>query len=292
MAIDVQKLSRSLESFIQTHQTQFQRLSGRQSQLLEIGALSISAKHYEIAGYDVKPRNLQGGEFRVKLSARGHPWNYSWFSVQGEAAAFEIHGNLPMEDARGTPGARYVVDVAVVEAGTLPPTPSLRKTWKAAPNRRVVTFVEAKALVIYPMLIAQFIGIVHELKPAFLAGKRPRNFVARGHFDPALVSLGYLHGTCRNIVGGLEARRCRVGVVAQFDAAISNLARGNEDSPFKSLDRPRHRANPEGNGSSRNATPAGGRRSSPAGPSQVRSGGRSRDRTRGQANPALGRLGR
>lgn len=239
MALDVGKISRSLERFIQTHQTQFQRLSGRQSQLLEVGALSLTAQHYEIEGYDVEPRNLQGGEFRVKLSARGHPWNYSWFSVSAEAPAFEIHGNLPMEDALATPGARYVVDVAVVKAGTLPRTPDARRKWTAASNDRVVTFLEAKALVIYPMLIAQFIGIVHELKPAFLLGRRPRNFVADGHFDPALVSLGYLHGTCGNIVAGLRSRRCRIGVVAQFDAAISNLARGNLESPFKALDRRR-----------------------------------------------------
>jgi hypothetical protein len=232
MAIDVNAVARALNSFIQTHQTRFQRLSGRLSQLLEIGALTIAAKHYELSGYSVEAANLVGNEFRVKLSTRGAPWNFSWFAASRGATSLEIHSNLPVEDALATRGARYVVDVAVINAGTLPTDTTDRRRWFALGNDDLVTFIEAKALVVYPMLIAQFIGIVHELKPDFLLGNRPTGFGHRRHFDPALVSLGYLHGTCLHIVRGFRGRRCFVRIVPEFDAAIARIHFGGSQSPL------------------------------------------------------------
>jgi hypothetical protein len=232
MAVDVDAVSRALQRFIQSHRTQFHRLSDRQSQLLEIGALSISAKHYELSGYEVRTRNIVRGAFRVKLSSSGKPWNFSWFEATRGRTAVEIHGNLPVQDGFATRGARYVVDVAVIQAGSLPQTATDQKKWTELTNGDLVTFLEAKALVIYPMLIAQFVGIVHELKPDFLLGQRPRGFKSQDHFDPALVSLGYTHGTCGDIVSGLKRRRCYLRVVEQFDVEIAKLRSGDEKSPL------------------------------------------------------------
>ena len=235
MAIDTNRVAQSLRAFIRTHSAQFQRLSARQSQLLEIGALAITAKHYGLVGYEVSAQNLQRGHFRVKLSTRGHPWNHSWFLANRGRAAFEIHGNLPVEDALATPGARYVVDVAVIKSGSLPIAADARQQWLALSNSDMATFVEAKALVVYPMLIAQFIGIVHELKPAMLRGECFRGFRHQGHFLPALVSLGYLHGTCGEIVKGFKNRKCLVNIVPNFDLEIAKLSMGGTTSPLKTL---------------------------------------------------------
>lgn len=227
MALDLVPLSASLRQFVVSHSSQFQKLTTSQSQLLEVGALMISAKHYELEGYAVKLVNPRGQDVRVKLTTRGDPWNFSRFEVQGPDVAFEIHTNLPVADTHGTPGARYVVDVAVAKGGAVPSSRgSGTKKWTTLPNDDLITFIEAKSLVVYPMLIAQFIGIVHELTPGFLIGRRPPHFVSRRHFDPALVSLGYLHGTCSNIVRGFEARKCRISVVAEFDQEIRNLNTG------------------------------------------------------------------
>jgi hypothetical protein len=231
--VEVDQLSAALRKFVRRHKTQFEALSERRSQLLEIGALMIAARHYELLGYDVRLRNPKGRDIRVKLGTRGDPWNFSYFEVVGDGRRFEIHTNLPVRDAVGTKGARYVADVVVAPAGKVPKRfEKRRREWRALPNNSLVTFLEAKALVIYPMLIAQFIGIVHELKPDFLRDQRPKGFVEEGHFDPALVSLGYLHGTCWNIVKGFEKRGIRIGIVAQFDTAIANLIRGGTRSPL------------------------------------------------------------
>jgi hypothetical protein len=222
MAIDVNEIAGSLRQFVRNYNAQFQKLSARKSQLLEIGALMIAAKHYELSGYDVSLHNPRGGQLRVKLSTRGDPWNFSRFEAVKGRRHFEIHTNLPVADALSTKGARYVADVVVVPAGSVPRAKPPAK-WQTLPNASLITFIEAKALVIYPMLIAQFIGIVHELKPGFLLGKRPSGFRAAKHFDPALVSLGYLHGTCWNIVAGFKSRKLYIRIVPEFDRAIARL---------------------------------------------------------------------
>jgi hypothetical protein len=233
MPVDVGEISASLRKFVRSHHGQFQGLSERKSQLLEIGALMIAAQHYELSGYDVDLHNPKGRDIRVKLGTRGDPWNFSYFEVRRGARRFEIHTNLPVEDAVGTEGARYVADVVVVPARKVPrKRPKGDEKWFALPNADLVTFIEAKSLVIYPMLIAQFIGIVHELMPEFLDGQRPAGFKAARHFDPALVSLGYLHGTCWNIVKGFPARGLHIRIVAEFDSAIANLRRGSTRSPL------------------------------------------------------------
>ncbi len=179
MAVDIKDIANALATFIVGHQTEFTRLSARRSQLLEVGALSMAAEHYTHNGYDVEPRNLVQREFRVKQTTRGLPWNFSWFAASRGSEQLEIHANLPVQDAVGTDGAQYVVDVAVIRAGSLPTTKPTRAGWARSPNDQVVTFIEAKALVIYPMLLAQFVGIVHEIKPDFLGGRRPQGFVTR-----------------------------------------------------------------------------------------------------------------
>jgi hypothetical protein len=235
--IEVDQLSAALRKFVRRHKAQFEALSERRSQLLEVGALMIAARHYELSGYEVRLRNPKGRDIRVKLGTRGDPWNFSYFEVVSDGRRFEIHTNLPVRDAAGTKGARYVPDVVVAPAGAVPKQfEKQRRAWKALANSSLVTFLEAKALVIYPMLIAQFIGIVHELRPEFLRDQRPTGFVEAGHFDPALVSLGYLHGTCWNIVKGFEKRGIRIGIVAQFDTKIANLNRGGTRSPLASAE--------------------------------------------------------
>lgn len=234
MTVDVEAISKSLRRFVRSHQAEFQKLSGRHSQLLEIGAFLTAAKHYELAGYQVTLRNPDGGQIKVKLGTRGNPWNFSRFEVVGDDHQFELHTNLPVLDAVGTAGARYVVDIAVARWDRVPSSPPRGNTTRfhALENRDLLSFIEAKALVIYPMLIAQFIGIVHELKPSFLIEPPSEDFTDAKHFFPSLVSLGYLHGTCWNIVRGFPARQIHIGVVGQFDRALSHL--GNEGVPLPS----------------------------------------------------------
>lgn len=226
--MDVAAVSAGLKAFMRRHSTSFEELNKRQSQLLEMGALALAAEHYRTKGYWVFPENLQGGSFRVKLSTRGKPWNYSWFRCERDRH-FEIHANPPVRSAFGKDGGRYVVDVGVLrESGW-----GRKGQATEVENSNLITFIEAKRLVIYPMLIAQFIGIVHEVKPRFLGGRRPRRFLQDDHFDPALVAVGYLHATAAKIARALPERDYKIKIAPAFDLSIARLRRsGDEVSPL------------------------------------------------------------
>ncbi len=226
--MDVEGIRAALRRFIRQHRASFEQLSGQETQLLEIGALVLAAEHYKRHGYDVRLENLQANRFRVKLGSRGKPFNFSWYLVTRGEEKFEIHSNLPVVGAHND-GGIYVVDVAVVKAGALTEV-KLRRDWKAMENDVLVTFIEAKKLVVYPMLMAQFYGIVHEIKPAFVES---RTATDGDHFYPALVSIGYLTATSVQIRDGYKKRGFRLNVIPTFDDYISRIAaHPNEPSPF------------------------------------------------------------
>jgi hypothetical protein len=103
--------------------------------------------------------------------------------------------NLSVRSARDS--GIYCVDLAVTSRGAVPVQRD--PNWKCLPNAGLVTFGEAKKLVVYPMLLAHFIGIVHELAPGFLSGLPP-GFATANHFAPALVTLGYCTANSAEIV--------------------------------------------------------------------------------------------
>jgi hypothetical protein len=71
------------------------------------------------------------------------------------------------------------------------------------------------------MLLAQFVGIVLEIKPAFIGRRRPRFHVVQDHFDPAMVALGSFSSTAAAIVDHYPGRGYRINVVPRFDAEVA-----------------------------------------------------------------------
>jgi hypothetical protein len=226
--VNVDLIRRELRRFIRRQRSAFDRIVSTETQILELAALSVAATHYERIGYKVYPANLIGGHFKVKVKSR-YRENFSWFTAVRDGRSYEIHGNLGVQSAFMRDTGIYVVDVAVTKAGSVAKRgPGKHDEW--VPNRDVVTFLEVKKLVAFPMLLAQFVGIVHEIKPAFLSGRRPPRFAAEGHFDPALVTLGHLARTAGAIRNGFIERRFRIRVITNFDARISWLSRNDETS--------------------------------------------------------------
>ena len=227
--MDEELVKRKLNQLIASYRTTFEKLVYRQSQLLELSALMITAEHYKSKDYSVLAKNLKQNKFKVKTGARGYPRNFSFFECKKNDIVFEIHANLPVESFYKKDEGRYVVDVAVINSDLV-----LNDKINFIENNQLFTFIEAKKIVIYPMLLAQFVGIVHEIKPYFLGGKRPYNFKKRGHFDPALVSIGYLHSTSIKIREGFYKRHYKVNIVPAFDIEVSKLNMSDENqSPLK-----------------------------------------------------------
>jgi hypothetical protein len=98
-------------------------------------------------------------------------------------------------------------------------------------NSDLISFAEAKKLVVYPMLLAQFVGIVHEVTPKFL--KRDKKYrLGNDHLHPALITLGNLTPNARDIMRSFKRRKYKITVAESFDIRLSAAARGLNLSPF------------------------------------------------------------
>jgi hypothetical protein len=139
-----------------------------------------------------------------------------------------LHSNLSVFGGRDA--GVYCVDVAIVNTGVVPN----KRGKKAAPptqNSDLISFVEAKKLVIYPMLLAQFLGIVHEVAPKFL--KRDKKYeLGNGHLHPSLVALGGLGRNTQDILKSFKRRKYKISIAEHFDVRLSAAARGGNLSPF------------------------------------------------------------
>jgi hypothetical protein len=227
--VDTTEVNRFLRMFARRHRVILARIAYSQTQTLELALAVAAAQHYALSGFSVTTVNPRGNVFVVKTSTRGHPANFSRFLVEKGGTISEIHMNLMVSSAHDE--GTYCVDLAVCHEGIVPRSSGGPK-WERLPNNELVAFAEAKKLVVYPMLIAQFIGIVHEIMPSFLSGPNVDAFLAWGHFPPTLVSLGYFSGNSLKIVGAFRSRGIAIQVLDNFDVRLAQLRGGTRQSPF------------------------------------------------------------
>jgi hypothetical protein len=208
----------------------FTEISARESQLLELGAVVAVHHHYLSNGYTATIRGADHGTFVVKTSTKGHPSKYSRIAVEKNGDVAEIHMNILVRGAHDE--GIYCVDVGVVKPGVVPEKVNKKEKWICVENEALVTFGEVKRLAVYPMLLAQFIGIVHEIKPAFLEGPSPSGFDRHQHLPPTLMSLGHFSGNAARIVNAYKNRSILLCVAENFDVRIAAHRNGKCRSPL------------------------------------------------------------
>lgn len=231
--MDAAKVSAAISDFARQHRTVLIDLGNRQTQLLEIGAMVAVVQHYRANGYTTSIMNPSGvSEFKVKLGTRGHPADYSRVLCSKGAISCEIHSNLSVESGHMDHGV-YCVDVAVVKEGFVPTKKGKTKA-PALENQNLISFAEVKKLVVYPMLLAHFIGIVHEVAPQYM--KKFIGTMAPGdHLLPALITLGPLTKNAKTIQESFERRKYRICIAESFDLRLYYSRKAGNESPFISL---------------------------------------------------------
>jgi len=223
-------LKSAVRDYFKKNYVQLAAVPRRQTQLLEVAALSLVVEHYRCCGFTIVSRNVRAGRIRVKTGARGYPWNFSHFLCERDNDRREIHSNLSVYSCRDD-GGIYCLDVGVVQTGIVPVDKI--DEWSAAANDALFTFAEVKKLVVYPMLLAHFVGIVHEVKSEFLKGETPEGFAEDADFDPALLTVSGIHGGSNVILDGFDRRGIRAQVVSYIDVRIREYLRGEfEVSPL------------------------------------------------------------
>jgi hypothetical protein len=231
--VDVEAIQRLLGEFVRQHRAAFSQVSERESQLLELGAIVAVERHYSSNGFLTRPVAPSGGDgrtFVVKSGTRGHPARYSRVIATKDADTVELHMNLMVRGAHDV--GIYCVDVGVVRAGVIPETARRSDKWACVENSSLVTFAEVKRLVVYPMLLAQFVGIVHEIKPACLKPPSPKHLGRFEHLPPALLALGHFSGNSLAIVQGFKARGFTVCIAEGLDLRIAAHRKGTSKSPL------------------------------------------------------------
>jgi hypothetical protein len=220
----------ALKDFAKAHKTAFSEISARESRLLELGAVVAVHGHYVSNDFNAVVQGAPGGTFVVKTSTRGHPAKYSKIVVEKNGDVTEIHMNLLVRGAHDD--GVYCVDVGLVRPGAVPERLDRKQKWICVENEALVTFAEVKRLVVYPMLLAQFVGIVHEIKPAFLGSPSPSGFDRSLHLPPALLALGHFSGNSAAIVRAYEKRSILLCIAENFDVRIAAHRNGTCRSPL------------------------------------------------------------
>lgn len=234
--MDVNEIQKSIKRVIQRHKRAFDVINGSQTKLLELGAITGIAEHYKSKGFVPRVVNPKGRRsFVVKTSTRGFPWNFSRIIIEdpgkNSEALCELHMNAVVDGAHKV--GTYCVDVGVVEPCSIPAEEPPKKIWKTLSNSDLITFAEVKKLVVYPMLLAQFLGIVHEIKPTFLRGRKRLH---QAHPSPTLIVLGHYSANSLDIVRSYKRRKIAVWVAANYDGRLARVRNGEEASPFASIE--------------------------------------------------------
>src|SRR5207244_13630 len=151
---------------------------------------------------------------------------FSRIIAERDGTTVEIHMNLMVRSAHDD--GIYCVDVGIALADSIPSEKSEEK-WACLQNNSLITFAEVKKLVVYPMLLAQFIGIVHEIKPEFLKSRRD---VDKSHLSPILITLQYFSGNSKAIVDAYPRRGINVTIAENYDMRLARVRAGKSATPF------------------------------------------------------------
>lgn len=238
------ELAKALEKVILQYNETFGLLSRKDGALLELSAMMLAVQHYEQLNYKVKPiisdevkkKGKKGKKvaFKPKWGTRGIPRKHSWWEIERDGKIYEIHMNAPVWDGISGNTGVYVVDVAVIKNEAVTTDDKRYKGVTGFNNNDLITFMEAKSFPIYPMLVAHFLGIVHEIKPWALNGKTPNRFLKESHFDPTLLSRGVPKVNVGNLLRSLSKRKIKVRVIHNFEVYVQrgNLGKTSKPSVF------------------------------------------------------------
>lgn len=181
---DNAELKKQIGAFLSTHGATLAQEAKRTSSFFELAAYNDLVKFYEVKGYVVTPKNLKGSgkDFIYALSPNAKPENCSYFMAKkkyknGEIFRFEIRHNVRVQSAHDD--EIYITpDYVVIEKGSLESIKLKRyyngkaEYWFVTPDN-VLTFAETKHYAPSPELVLNFVGVVNEIKPDFIAKKFP-----------------------------------------------------------------------------------------------------------------------
>lgn len=199
---------KELEMFAHNHRVIIAQHSKRISDYFEMSCFSMILKYYELKGFSSEVCNLIGGKFRFKCSPSGLLDNFSYFKIKNEAHSYRVYHNASIQSPLDekiftTPDIVVAKDNAPI---VMTDYYNTKRKFSYIPNKKMLTFCEAKHYNPFPELIFNFLGTILEFKPSCLKNRKCKSESLRVHIAPSLMMSGSFSKQTNKIKESLEKR--------------------------------------------------------------------------------------
>ncbi|HPT72842.1 MAG TPA: hypothetical protein PLE74_11255 [Candidatus Cloacimonadota bacterium] len=201
---DQAQTQKDLLDFFGAYHAELESFGRYVNQTFEAYALAQTIKWYLVRNWKVSCVNPKGGQFKLKFNTRGKPVNYSYFILKHNRQTIHIRHQFRVGIRHNnTSSANINLDVAVYKKTDL--TKYLEGDF--LPNQQLISFGEAKHMSAYAELMANFIGMVHELMPENLNNVRNKDgFLPAENIPPFMIVSGILFHTAKELKSSIIDR--------------------------------------------------------------------------------------
>jgi hypothetical protein len=202
--IDTDKLKKDLGKFFEEKRPELYAFGRTVNQVFEAFVFASVATWYRERGWTIEfvhPRRHVSKHLRLKFNTRGKPSNYSFIRCSKEQREVHIRHQIRVATSHYRVGQRFranvVLDVAILEPAEL----DWMETNDYIPNENLISFGEAKHMSAFAELVANFVGLIHELQPRRLKRHRfkTKKPLIPVHLSPFLFVSGFLFPTAQGL---------------------------------------------------------------------------------------------
>lgn len=207
--IETGEIQTQLASFFLQSKGDLQEFGSTVNQTFEAFVFASTVRWYINNGWSIEFKNPQSNNYvKLKFSTRGQPDKYTYALCTKGNQKIQVRHNLRVATKHHrndlVNGANVVLDIAIISDCDL----SKHKTNNHVENSLLITFGEAKHMSAFAELVANFIGLVHELLPDKI--RRIRYYAGFSsqseHPAPFLYVSGHLYPTAQGIVETIKDR--------------------------------------------------------------------------------------
>lgn len=211
--VDTDASAKLLTGFFRTHGVDIKDFGQTVNQTFEAFVFSSVIRWYIRHDWSVSIINPANAPdlVRLKFNTRGRPSGYTYALAEKDGESIQIRHQLrvatyyhQLVEFEGVT-ANICADVAIIKDHDI----SNFKSDDFIRNENLISFGEAKHMPAFAELVANFVGLVHELKPASLTpGQRPYvgPLVRPQHLSPFLYVSGHIQRTAQGVIATIKFR--------------------------------------------------------------------------------------
>ena len=223
--IDKRAAEQQLETFFLQNKSRIQDFGSTVNQTFEAFVFASVLNWYKSEGWNVHIVNPASSpnEVKLKFNTRGMPERYSYAICEKGRTKIQVRHGLRVATFYNKPDfsfpANVVLDVAVIHDRDL----SGFKSNDFIDNTDLITFGEAKHMSAFAELIANFLGLVHEMKPEAM---QPISLSKTPHPHPVpfLYVSGHLYPTAKGLLESIKARNLDVEIFDHDSGKVFGIA--------------------------------------------------------------------